>query len=344
MIGRMNVRHKVTIRDVAKVAGVSKSTVSLVLQESQKVAETTRRKVLQAMLETGYIPNASARNLVAGKTRVIGLATENFSQKLTERIYFSSTVGSLLESLRAKEYHLMIYNANLPLQLAVDAMLFHTLNDMKHQLFAQVKRVGLPYALVNRRINDPEVAYISHDFTMGGQMATEHLLGLGHKNIGIMTGLLSTQPHRDRFNGYIQALNKGIPQAPEDIVFETRDLSPRDGYRGTEALLSHPKRPTALFVSNYELLPGVLEYCKHHDIRIPEDLSLVCFDDPWAMSALDPPMTAVRPNNEELGQASADLIVNLAEGCIPQKYRQLIKPTLVIRESTLAPRATTLSS
>ena len=147
--------RNVTIRDVAKAAGVSKSTVSLVLQDSPKVAPKTRERVWAALDKLGYIPNAAARTLAQGRTGVIGLATVNFNQKLTERIYFSGIMGALLEVLAEHKYHMMIYNAAVPLQLAVDGMLFLSVN-VDHPLVDQVKRARLPYAFLNRRTTDAE--------------------------------------------------------------------------------------------------------------------------------------------------------------------------------------------
>lgn len=325
--------NKITIFDVAKVAGVSKSTVSLVLQQSPKVAEKTRHIVWDALRQTGYVPNAAARNLVEGKTRVIGLATEVFNPKLTERIYFSSTIGALLENLRSKQYHLMIYNASLPLQRSMDGMLMLSLN-MKHPLVDQVRQARLPYAMLNRRIDDPVIPYVSHDFTTGGYMATQHLLSIGHRRIGFMTGILTAPPHLERLIGYEKALNEVIPDEDAKIIFEARDTTPESGYRGTEVILKTPQKPTALFVSNYEMLPGVIEYCRLHNIRIPEDLSIISYDDPWAFTALIPPITAIRPKSEALGAKSADLILQLAEGHTPSKIQVLIKPNLIVRRST----------
>lgn len=324
--------HKVTIRDVAKVAGVSKSTVSLVLQESPKVAERTRKLVWQALKETGYVPNAAARTLAAGKTRVIGLATVNFNHKLTERIYFSGIVGALLESLAEKQYHLMIYNAALSFQLLVDGMLFLGLNP-DHQLVDDVERARLPFAFLNRRGNS-QTPYISQDFSYGAELATQHLAELGHRRIGILTGRLSIPPHRERQLGYERVMREYGDAQP--IIAERHDLTPRDGYLGTQELLASSPRPSAIFVSNYELLPGLLEYCRNHGVSVPHDLSVVCYDDPWAVAAMDPPITAVRSASESIGRLGAELIVDMVEGRKPSTTQLLVQPELVIRESTRA--------
>lgn len=332
MMQRM--QRNVTIRDVAKVAGVSKSTVSLVLQDSPKVAPKTRERVWQALRETGYVPNAAARTLVQGRTRVIGLATANFNQKLTERLYFSSIMGALFSTLAKQEYHLMIYNAALPLQLSVDGMLFISVN-MDHHLVSDVQRAGLPYTFINRRTDDPNVPFVSNDFIAGGRMATEHLIQLGHRRIAILTGDVHAPPHRDRLQGYQEAMERAFgPEAPL-IISATRDLTPAYGYQGASTLFNREDPPTAIFVSNYELLPGLLDYCRTYGITIPNDLSVICFDDPWAVSAMDPPMTVVHTASDEVGRMAANLIVDLVEGRTPHQTQMYVLPQLVIRSSTM---------
>lgn len=325
--------RNVTIRDVAKAAGVSKSTVSLVLQDSPKVAPKTRERVWAALDKLGYIPNAAARTLAQGRTGVIGLATVNFNQKLTERIYFSGIMGALLEVLAEHKYHMMIYNAAVPLQLAVDGMLFLSVN-VDHPLVDQVKRARLPYAFLNRRTTDAETPYVSHDFAAGGRLAAEHFIELGHRHVGVLTWRPGIPPHKERLAGFQGALAEAYGGGATCTVIEATDLTPAAGYEGAMQMLSGPARPTAVFVSNYELLPGLLDCCRDLSLRIPGDLSVICFDDPWAAGAMDPPITVVRPASEEVGRLGAELIVSLVEGRQGRPAQTLISPRLIVREST----------
>lgn len=326
-------QRKVTIRDVAKAAGVSKSTVSLVLQDSPKVAARTRERVWEALDRLGYVPNAAARNLAQGRTAVIGLATVNFNQKLTERIYFSGIVGPLLQVLAENQYHLMIYNAAVPLQLAVDGMLFLSVN-MDHRLVGQVQRAGLPYAFLNRSTSDPDVPFVSHDFVAGGRMAAEHLIERRHRHVGVLIWRAGAPPHKERLTGFQQAFTEAYGGAASCIVSEAPDLTAAAGYQGAEALLNRTELPTAVFVSNYELLPGLLDYCRDRALRIPTDLSVICFDDPWAAAAMSPPITVVRPASEDVGRMGGELIISLVEGKEQAKRQTLIRPRLIVRAST----------
>lgn len=326
-------QRNATIRDVAKAAGVSKSTVSLVLQNSPKVAAKTRERVWAALDKLGYIPNAAARTLAQGKTGVIGLATVNFNQKLTERIYFSGIVGALLEVLAEQQYHLMIYNAAVPLQLSVDGMLFLSVN-VDHRLVNQVKRAGLPYAFLNRRTSEADIPYVSHDFLAGGRLAAEHLIERRHREVGVLTWRAGVPPHNERITGFRRAYVEAYGEAATCTVIETTDLTSEAGYRGAEALFSRPQRPTAVFVSNYELLPGLLDFCRDRSLKIPRDVSIICFDDPWAAAAMEPPITVVRPASEEVGRIGAKLIISLVEEKGEGTRQCLIPPRLIVREST----------
>ncbi len=177
--------------------------------EYAKVAAKTRERVWEAFDRLGYVPNAAARTLAQGRTGVIGLATVNFNQKLTERIYFSGIVGVLLEVLAERQYHLMIYNATVPLQLAVDGMLFLSVNT-DHRLVGEVRRAALPYAFLNRTTDESDVPFVSHDFVAGGRMAAEHLIKLGHREIAAMTWRAGVPPHRDRLAGFSEAIQSNL--------------------------------------------------------------------------------------------------------------------------------------
>jgi len=117
-------------------------------------------------------------------------------------------------------------------------------------------------------------------------------------------------------------------------LIETDDLTAEAGFVGAEQLFNDARHPTALFVSNYELLPGLLDYCRDHAIRIPDDLSVICFDDPWAAASMEPPITVVRPATEEVGRLGAELIIDLVEGRQPPQCQRLLAPQLIVRGST----------
>lgn len=233
-------KAKPTIRDVARSAGVSKSTVSLVLRGSDKVASKTRRKVLAAVKAVGYVANAAAKSLVTRSSALIGLGVMLFEHSLVDKVYFSSIVATLLDVLRANGYHLMLYNVHAPFELFVDGMVFLGV-DLDHPFAQAVRSAGVPYVFINRRTADSTVPFVSQDFRQGAVMATEHLLKLGHRQIGFMSGDPRQFPHMERLLGYRQALQTAGLE--DEAIALKLDLSSKGGYLGAKNLLERPNPP-----------------------------------------------------------------------------------------------------
>lgn len=329
----------VTIRDVAKHAGVGVGTVSRVLNESESVSEQTRRKVLDAIDALNYSPNPIARRLSLGRTMTIGVILPFF----TNPSYVERLRG--IESVLAdSEYDLILFNAEtaerrdayfqgVPRRERVDGLLIITHVPSDDDV-SRLLRSGVPTILV-----DAYHALLSHvviDDVAGGYRATRHLIELGHRKIGFISDYLETalnfKPIRDRFLGYYQALEEvDIPFRPE---YHCQGVHGRIPAREMATqLLSLPDPPTAIFTYSDTQAIGVLEAAQQLRIQVPRDLSVIGFDDIDAAEYWN--LTTIRQPLFESGVTGCELLMEAIAAPQLSPAREVLLPTeLVVRQTT----------
>ncbi|MBC7320339.1 LacI family DNA-binding transcriptional regulator, partial [bacterium] len=221
-----------TLKDIALAAGVSKSTVSLVLHDSLKVSPETRAKVYRILKEYNYLPNANAKSLAKGKTWTIGLVTKFFRHEYIEYSYFGEILGGILDVLDRMGYNLMLYNLDTPFNLTVDGLILISI-DTYSPFSEKVHKLNIPTIFVNRQ--SPDVNYVTTDFFGGCITGINYLLDLGHKQIGFISGPLDHSPAIDRLNGYKMALiSKGI-QINDKLIFISSSYGDTAGYLAAES-------------------------------------------------------------------------------------------------------------
>ena len=330
----------VTIRDVAKRAGVGVGTVSRVLNDSPLVSRQTRAKVQAVIEELDYTPSPLARRLSLGRTMTIGVIAPFFIRpSYVERLRGVDTV------LAESEYDFIIYNVetvarrdacfrDILRQERVDGLLIITLPPTDEEV-ERLKQANIPTVLVDGA--HPQISHVMIDDVAGGYQATRHLLDLGHRKIGYISDLLQESPFgfrpvADRYQGYRNALaDAGIEFRPE--YHRQGELSRREASRLAHELLTLPDPPTAIFAYSDTQAFGVLRAAQNLGLKVPEQLSIIGYDDIEISEFLH--LTTIRQHLLESGQRGAELL--LAEIAHPGPPQEIILPTDLVLRSTTAP-------
>jgi LacI family transcriptional regulator len=335
-----------TLEKIGKMAGVSRSTVSRVVNGEASVRDQVRERVWQVIQETGYQPHAAARSLVTRRTQIIGVIIPEAVTKLFTDPFFPLLLAGVTGTCNVRHYHLMLSLFNGPADPKemyrrvvrsghLDGVIVAS-SRLDDPLVPQLLRDGFPFVLVGRH-PEARVNYVDVDNIGAAQMAVEHLIGMGHKCIATITGPLTTAHGQDRLAGYRLALEAhGIP-IQENLIVEG-DFTEASGSSGALHLLA--ASPTAIFVASDTMAIGALKALRQAGRRIPEDVALVGFDDVPIASAVEPALTTIRQPIRRLGSLSAELVLNMAENSSEEHTlvnRIVLPAELVVRESCGAP-------
>lgn len=325
-----------TIRDIARLAGVSTATVSRTLMQPKMVAEETRVQVLRAVAAAGYTPNLLARSLrrrEAGAILVlvrdivnpfypeIFRGVEQAARRLGFNVLMGNTDG---DSARERDY------LRLVLSCRADGMIVLTgrVPDLDDPA---VRR--LPIVLASEPVPGHDLPIVRIDNRAAAAEITRHLIGLGHRRIAHVTGPLDQAIARDRLEGWRAALvAAGLP-AGDDLVVPG-DFRVPSGIAAGRALLALPAPPTAIFVSNDEAAMGVLSAIHAAGFRVPEDISVAGFDDIPFAEAFDPPLTTIRQPRLAMGEQAMAMLHAMLEGSPPAQHAVTLPTELIIRRST----------
>lgn len=328
---------KYTIADIARIAKVSKTTVSRVLNNKPYVEADTKQRVLAIIDETGFTPQYSAISLAGGKTNIIGLLVPSLSNP-----YSLTVIQGVAEKIAGENFDLMLYTTGLSEEnqkrfiqklskKVVDGLVVllpRESSDLEKELFTS----DLPIVLIDHRGINSHVPTIAVTNEKGGYDATNYLVSLGHHAIGFITGVLDFGCSIERLEGYKVAL------ASHNIPFESRYVIPGDftelsGYSSTKALMSQKKPPTAIFCSNDEMAIGAVKAIQEIGLRVPYDVSIIGFDDISKASMVYPPLTTIRQPLFKMGENAANLLLDLIKGTKIDKTCVVLQTELVIRGS-----------
>ena len=335
-----------TLDDVARLADVSDATVSRVLNGSTGVREKTRQKVLKAAQELGYVINQRARTLASGRSSVVGLLLPNFSNFSIG--YGSEIIRGVDDALAAHNYDLMLYNAHRSTDKAASYMaaiergladgLVVVLPQDAGPYLETLRRRRFPCVLIDHqgRNEDCEDCF-AVDVTnwQGAFDATTYLIRLGHTRIGFITGRMNLGCARDRLAGYQDALKQNHIKFEKQLV-QVGTFSQPDGYACACELLALPNLPTAIFASNDVMAFGAMDAARDCGLRIPDDVSVVGFDDIPQSQQTHPPLTTVRQPLQEMGQTAVRMVLGLIQQPNKPPERVRLNTQLVIRGSCQA--------
>lgn len=332
---------KTTIRDVAKLAGVGVGTVSRVINNSPSVSTTTRQKVQSIIESLNYAPNQAARRLSRGKTMVVGVVVPFFTNPSVVK-----RLQGVVSILSASEYDLVLFDvektdnhefilSNISHRDLVDGLLIISLLPKDKDL-EEIIEMSLPTVLV-----DASHRWLSHviiDNVMGGQQATQHMIELGHQKIGYINddpnNPFNGSPTRDRYEGYRQALARaGIPYRVE--YYRQGTLERTSARQLAKELLHLPDPPTAIFAYSDTQAIGVLEAADDLGLQVPEDLSVVGYDDIEAAEFVH--LTTIRQSLFESGVLGAQLLLEQMDEPLAEPKEILLATELVVRNTTAPP-------
>ena len=332
-----------TIKDVAQKAGVSIATVSLVVHNNDRISSDTKKKVLKAIKDLDYYPSRSARDLVSKKTGNIGFILTDDHFLRTEPFYTRIFLGTEFEA-REGEYYVLLTTVDsdfceddpLPrfvLDHSVDGIIIA--GKVPEVLIKNLVKYNLPMVFVDYSSSLGNYPVVLIDNIQGGVLATEHLINYGHKNIAFIGGDIKHPSIAERLTGYKQALQKNNIYENKKIIQTSSPYPDRqNGYDSAKKIFENNKNVSAVFACNDAMAIGVMHYLKDKGLKIPEDISLVGFDDVEADLLLDPPLTTVRVPKIELGAEALRFMVSLLKNKNSNAKKILVPVELIIRKST----------
>jgi LacI family transcriptional regulator len=329
-----------TLGDVAKKAGVSKSTVSRVLNKTAKISETTRNRVLLAANELKYEPNAIAQSLTKRKTYTIGVILEDILNP-----FFTEVAKGIENTLKRAGYTMILTSSDyergdeirltrMLIRYKVDGILITPLSaDSEGIELLRMRR--LPFFMMNCKSLDKNVNWIDSDNLEGGYIAARHLIELGHRKMLCIRSRI-VEGARERFEGFKKAL-EDFRIALCDQITRGDARSRSDGYKIVHELLSGEGKegfPTAIIAVNDAVAIGAMECLLEYGMRIPQDVSIIGYDDINVAALVRVPLTTVHQAKYKMGEIAAQQLLGKIESDDGVAQQFLVKPKLIIREST----------
>jgi LacI family transcriptional regulator len=340
----MSVNAPVSIREVAAHAGVSVGTVSNVLNRPDIVARPTRERVHEAIKALGFVRNESARQLRAGRSRTIGLVVLDvanpFFTDVARGVEDEASMSGLAVILCNSDEQLLKETRYLELleEHRVQGILITPVAGAGERL-ARLQRRGTPVILVDSRSPTGSQCSVAVDDVLGGDVAMSHLLEAGHERIAYVGGPLTLRQVADRRDGAIRALARAGGADDDLIMIGTAALNVSAGQRAGAAIAELPdrQRPTAAFCANDLVALGLLQEMTRRQIRVPDDVAIVGYDDIEFAAAAAVPLSSVRQPRQQLGRTAAQLLLEEAMGARDHQHRQVIfQPELEVRRSSQA--------
>ncbi|WP_372948199.1 LacI family DNA-binding transcriptional regulator [Mariniphaga sp.] len=329
------------IKELAEKLGLSPTTVSRVLNGKSKnfrISQETSRKVLDAARKYHYSPNRIARGLKLEKTETIGLIIPDIANP-----YFGSIAKTIEMEAHKKGYSIILCDslddevteAELLQLLAgrkVDGIIIAPTGKSSRHV-TEVQNQGIPVMVIDRYLVGTELPFITTDNYIGALLATEHVIEMGHRNIACIQGINGISANTDRVKGYHDALQKHGIRVNELLILGT-DFGEENGYIQTRKLLELPSRPTAIFALSNLISLGILRALKEAGLTVPDDISIVSFDEQPYSAFLACPMTTVEQPREEIGRLAFDfLLIMIDEGASKKVDNLMLQPRLIFRES-----------
>ncbi|MBE0695583.1 MAG: LacI family DNA-binding transcriptional regulator [Anaerolineaceae bacterium] len=337
----------ITIKDIAKKAGVSHSTVSRALHGSPLINDETAGRIRQAAGELGYLPSAAARSLKTNRSQVLGVVVSSMDDP-----FFSEILQGIEDGVQESGYSLFIAAAQrdpMRERKIVQALMEHRADGViicsssfSAEQGRQLLQYGLPIVVVNNQAAEDFRYSIYHDDLDGSRQLTRHLIGLGHKQIAYLGNALSGRTSQDRLSGYcIEMEAAGLPIYP-GFIHQVAGGDPKTGFSSLGHFLNLPCRPTALLCFNDMLAIGVLKGLHQAGIAVPQDFSVAGFDNIIFSEFTSPPLTTFDQPKQYIGSEAAHLILDLLKsplepGFPPQPKIRILQGSLLVRHSTAPP-------
>lgn len=331
---------RVTLKTIASRAGVSTVTVSRALNSRYDVSEETRRKILAIAKELGYTPNHLAKSLKSGRTKTVGVIVSDISNP-----FFGTAIRGMVEALRKKKCHILLCDSSedpsleeesfqVLLERRVDGIIVTTSSEENLRKFLPIfAQENIPCVLLARRIKGISISFVTVDDVFGSFAAVEHLIRKGHKRILYMAGPFDLTTSKDRLQGYTEALKKYGIERDDNLIHFTK-AKMEDGYAVVKEALRKGFEFTAIATFNDYLAFGALRALLEEDLKVPDDVSIVGYDDVEFAAISWVPLTTVRIPKYELGVEAAKILLSHIRKEVEEIQEVVLKPELIVRNST----------
>ncbi len=331
-----------SIRDVARAAGVSTATVSHVVNNTRFVSEEVRARVLAAVERCGYYPNAHARSLASGRSNMLGLLISDISNP-----FFPEVVKAIESAAFERGYNVILLNTNYDPERAADyvgrlselkmAGVALMTSELDSELFHEITRRQVSVVFDSHDVTGERMSNICVDYAAGIEEAVRHLVSLGHRRIAHIAGASRIPSGVIRREAFLDFMKRYLPDEPEPAVYEG-DFRLDGGRRAASEILAAEELPTAVIAANDMMALGAMREFRKAGLSIPQDISVVGFDDISFAALSEPPLTTVCSPRAEIGRRVVETLVALIERP-EQKGSELRIPThLITRDSTAPPR------
>ncbi len=341
---------KLTLDEIAKRAGVSRTTASRVINDKPHVKGDVRQRVLDVINETGFQPNEVARSLATQKSGVIALVLPRSTESLFTDPYFPRLIRGIAQACNNKDYVLSLFliqtkedeekiYPRIARRGMLDGVIFQV-GETGDVVLDKLKRGNLPFVIAGRPANPEGISFVDVDNQNGAFTAVTHLLQCGRKRIATITGPLQSTVAQDRITGYRQALQKGWVDFDQSLL-ETGDFSEISGFYCMQRLLK--QKPDAVFAASDAMAFGALRAIQQYGLRVPEDIALVGYDDLNPATHANPPLTTIRQPVRRFGYKLVEVLLDVINNG-SEPARQIIFGTeLIIRASCGAAQLAPLS-
>jgi LacI family transcriptional regulator len=321
--------EKMTIRDIARLAGVSKATVSRVLNQKPDVDPATRERILRLIEEWAFVPSITASRLAGGRSRVIGILIPSLTWPSIPEI-----MRGVSEVVEQTPYELLLYSITheqdrtekdqrdiidriLATKLAAGLLAIFPGQSAQH--LTRLHEQGFPIVMIDDQAQPTSIPWVGAGNRRGSYAATRYLLRMGHRRIAYIQGPMKFLVSYERYQGYCEALYE-VGIAPDPMLVMEGDFMPLGGRSCASKLLAMEERPTAIFAANDLMAYGVLAAAEEYGLRVPEDLSLIGFDDIPLSAHTRPALTSVRQPFNSIGQRALELLLSLLESPHPVNH------------------------
>jgi LacI family transcriptional regulator len=334
-------QKRLTIQDIARIAGVSKATVSRVLNHNPSVDPVLRERVSRVVQEYDFVPNVTATSLAGGRTRLIGVLAPPLSWPAIPDI-----MGGVAEYIEHSSYEIVLYSINFErdhsdvldriLAMRMVSGLLAIFPGKLYRHLASRYHQGLPLVMIDDQEESASIPWVGIDNAGSAYKATRYLLELGHRRIAHIMGPQTYHCAIERYQGYCQALqDAGI--APDPELFLQGNFDVASGRQCATALFARDRStwPTAIFASNDQMVYGFLEIAEQQGVRIPDDIAIMGFDDNILSAHMKPPLTTVRQPFPEMGSKAIEILLTMidpdhhsAEACQKGRMQQDLVSTV----------------
>jgi len=334
-----------TLEEIARLSGVSRSTVSRVINQQPNVSQDVRKRVLEVIQETGYQPNLAARTLASNRSFMIGLLLPRSVSSFFADPYFPRLTQGVAQACNQYDYTLGLFLIGskedeekifprVSRKGMLDGILIQS-GQIGDQLIDRLADSNLPVVVIGRPFQSGDVSFIDVDNISGAYNAVSHLIRLGYKRIGTITGLPGSAETMDRVEGYQKALRERGRNVEQELIAEG-DFTEAGGYYAMQQLL--PAKPDAVFAASDLMAIGAMRSVREAGLNIPEDVAFVGFDDVAIATYADPHLTTIRQPIVRFGVNAVEILIDLIENGIKPARRIMMDTELIIRDSCGASR------